>query len=152
MRLSKTALMGGVAALALSVGTVGFGVEAEAFDEVHWHWDKHINELVTKNINIDINIDPIGDITDQVLQMQIGDVTARSSTHDIDNIKPMEQFEYQEGWIRNRGLTLDGDLNYSLDGGGDITNYNNTDREDDRAREGRRHDHEHGLQPRLQEG
>lgn len=121
MRLSKTALLGGVAALALGVGTAGFGVEAEAFDEVHWHWDKHINEVVTKNINIDINIAPVGDITDQVLQMQIGDVRANSSTHSIKNLSPLEQVEWKEGWRNRSGLTVDGGFYYDISGGGKST-------------------------------
>ncbi len=121
MRLSKTALLGGVAALALGVGTAGFGVEAEAFDDVSWKWDKDINEIVTKNINIDINIAPIGDITDQVLQMQIGDVRANSSTYGIENLSPLEQVEWKEGWRNRSGLTVDGGFYYDLSGGGEIT-------------------------------
>lgn len=107
MRLNKTALLGGVAALALGVGTAGFGVEAEAFDDVSWKWDKDINEIVTKTVNIDVNINPVGDITDQVLQMQIGNVSANSSTHDITNYKPLEEVSFKVGYEAEHNLTVD---------------------------------------------
>jgi hypothetical protein len=107
MRLNKTALLGGVAALALGVGTAGFGVEAEAFDNVTWKWDKDINEIVTKTVNIDVNINPVGDITDQVLQMQIGNVHASSSTHDITNYKPLEEVQYTVGFEADLSLSID---------------------------------------------
>lgn len=107
MRLSKSALLGGVAALALGVGTAGFGVEAEAFDNVTWKWDKDINEVITKNINIDVDFFPVGDITDQVLQMQIGNVSANSSTHDITNYKPLEEVSFKIGYEAEIGLTID---------------------------------------------
>ncbi len=96
MRLSKTALMGGVAALAISVGTVGFGVEAEAFDNVSWTWDKFIDDDTDKNVNIDITLTPLGDITDQALQIQIGSVRASAEVNDIANIKPREEITYTE--------------------------------------------------------
>jgi len=121
MRLNKTALLGGVAALALGVGTAGFGVEAEAFDDVSWKWDKDITEIVTKNVTITVDIRPVGDITDQVLQMQIGDVRANSRTHDIVNANPLEQVEWKEGWRNRSGLTVDGSFYYDLSGGGEIT-------------------------------
>lgn len=107
MRLNKTALLGGVAALALGVGTAGFGVEAEAFDNVTWKWDKDINEVITKNINIDVDFFPVGDITDQVLQMQIGNVNANSSTRDITNYKPLEEVSFKVGYEAEIGLTID---------------------------------------------
>ncbi len=107
MRLSKTALLGGVAALALGVGTAGFGVEAEAFDDVSWKWDKDINEIITKNVTITVDINPIGDISDQVLQMQIGNVNANSSTSDITNYKPLEEVEFKVGYEADIGLTVD---------------------------------------------
>lgn len=121
MRLNKTALLGGVAALALGVGTAGFGVEAEAFDDVSWKWDKDITEIVTKNVTITVDIRPVGDITDQVLQMQIGDVRANSSTSNIINANPLEQVEWTEGWRNRSGLTVDGSFYYDLSGGGEIT-------------------------------
>lgn len=113
MRLSKSALLGGVAALALGVGTAGFGVEAEAFDNVTWKWDKDINEVITKNINIDVDFNPVGDITDQVLQMQIGNVRANSSTHDITNYKPLEEVSFKIGYEADIGLTIDTEASQS---------------------------------------
>lgn len=113
MRLSKSALLGGVAALALGAGTAGFGVEAEAFDNVSWKWDKDINEIVTKTVNIDVNINPVGDITDQVLQMQIGNVNANSSTHDITNYKPLEEVSFKVGYEADIGLTIDKSMSQS---------------------------------------
>ncbi len=107
MRLNKTALLGGVAALALGVGTAGFGVEAEAFDDVSWKWDKDINEIITKNVNINVNINPIGDISDQVLQMQIGNVSANSSTSNITNYKPLEEVQFKVGYEADIALTVD---------------------------------------------
>lgn len=113
MRLSKTALLGGVAALALGVGTAGFGVEAEAFENVSWKWDKDITEIVTKNVTITVDINPIGDLTDQVLQMQIGNVSANSSTNDITNYKPLEEVQFKVGYEADIALTVDKNMSQS---------------------------------------
>ena len=125
MRLNRTALMGGVAALALGVGTGGFAVEAEAFDDVKWKWDAFIDDDTIKTVDIDIDLNPLGDIRDQIYQIQIGDVRAYSKVNKIRNYKPYEQVTWQEGYKLESSLTVEGGYHYNIHGGGDITSYKN---------------------------
>ena len=129
MRLYRNALMGGVAALALGGYAVGTTSTAHAFDNVNWTWNQTIDEQVIKNVLINVNIDPVGMVDDQIMQIQIGDVTADSTVSGVYNWKPMtEQLVGVEGYTRSQKLSIDATLEYQLDGGGEITNFNNSNR------------------------
>lgn len=69
-------------AICLSAGT------SSAFDRVNWQWDAYVNTNVDIDANIDIDIDPSGLTQVESLQVQIGDVNATSSVHDIYNNPP----------------------------------------------------------------
>ena len=58
---------------------------AMAFDELNWTWNKTIEETVTKNINVNADINPTGMTEVQKLQIQVGDVSATSEVSDIAN-------------------------------------------------------------------
>lgn len=82
MRHSKLRLLTGTAAGVLSLAVAG---QAMAFDEVHWEWNKVIDEYIDKNINITGNFFPTGALELQNLQVYVGDVDATSTVRDIEN-------------------------------------------------------------------
>jgi hypothetical protein len=83
--VKKMGLMVGASTLAL--GVFAFA-PANAFDEVDWTWDATVTETVTKTVDINIDIAPTGLVMLEDLQIQIGDVTATSTVHDITNNQP----------------------------------------------------------------
>ena len=118
MRLSKTALLGGVAALALGVSTIGVTSEANAFTDVDWEWDLESDQKIEKNITIDITLAPIGDITDQILQIQIGHVTAESYVNGVYN-KPIREKKLTPTWgyekVYEKEVDLEAELDFELE-------------------------------------
>lgn len=72
-----------VAALGLTIAT-----PAHAFDDVNWTWDAAITEVVTKTVNINIDIAPTGMAMVESLQGHIGNVTASSTVEGIENNQP----------------------------------------------------------------
>lgn len=87
--LYKTKLLAGTAAVALTMG-VAFAPSAYAFNEVNWTWDAHINEVIDKNVSIDIDLTPTGLVMLEDLQVMIGDVTATSVVNGIYNFQPSD--------------------------------------------------------------
>ncbi len=84
--IKKLGLMVGASTVAL--GMFAFA-PANAFDEVNWTWDAKVKEVVTKDVDIDIDIEPTGMVMLEDLQIQIGDVTSSSTVHGIYNNQPM---------------------------------------------------------------
>jgi hypothetical protein len=84
MRTSnKFGLLAGASAAAIGLALVA--APAAAFDQVNWTWDANITEVITKDVNIDINLDPTGMVMLEGLQVSIGDVSATSNVSDIFN-------------------------------------------------------------------
>lgn len=104
MRLYSKALLGGVAALALGGYTAG---AANAMDKTDWRWNLLIDTYIHEDININVDIDPVGKVLDEVFQMQIGDVSAESSISHVYNLKPLEEFTYTVGYEKDYSLTVD---------------------------------------------
>jgi hypothetical protein len=75
--------------LAASLGVLAFGAlaatPAMAFDNVHWSWNKHVNEWVNINACIHLNVDISGMVEVEKLQIFLGDATADSTVHNIYN-------------------------------------------------------------------
>jgi hypothetical protein len=119
MRLSRKALMGTVAAIALGGYAIGVPTEAKAFDNVTWSWDQSIIESIHKNVTINIHIDPIGMVDDEIMQIQIGDVKAVSNVSGVYNWKPLtEQVVGVIGGTNEKKLTVDGNYHYDFSGRG----------------------------------
>ena len=116
MRFSKTALMGGVAALALGISSVGVTTEAQAFDVVTWNWDLDVLETVDKQVTIDVTVNPIGDITDQIMQLHVGNIATYSSVNGVYNI-PIRDKELKpvEGYKAEYVLDVDVDAKLDLE-------------------------------------
>lgn len=87
----KVGLYAGVSAAALGLALIA--APAAAFDEVNWTWDAHIDENITKDVDIDIDLDPTGMTMLEDLQVSIGDQTARSNVNDIFNYQPSDGFD-----------------------------------------------------------
>lgn len=85
--IKKMGLMVGVSTLALGMFAAA---PATAFDDVDWTWTATVTEIVTKDVNIDIDIAPTGMVMLEDLQIQIGDVTATSTVTGVHNIQPTE--------------------------------------------------------------
>lgn len=85
----KLGLMVSVSSIALGMIAIT-SVPARAFDEVNWTWDATVTEIVTKDVNIDIDIAPTGMVMLEDLQIQIGDVTATSTVTGVHNIQPTD--------------------------------------------------------------
>ena len=83
---AKSALLAGVAVSALALA--GFSGPAAAFDDVHWQWNKLIDENITINGDINVDLNPSGMFELEKLQLFIGDVTANSDVHGIYNYQP----------------------------------------------------------------
>lgn len=118
MRLYRNALLGGVAAVALGGFTAGTTSTAEAFENTNWTWTLNNNTTLTENVTIDIEIDPVGKILDEVMQIQIGDVKAESKIHDVYNWKPLEEVSYKVGHKTDYSLTVDAGYTKSKKGDG----------------------------------
>lgn len=124
MRLNRKALMGTVAAVALGGYAMGVSTEAQAFDKVNWTWNQTIEEKVSKDVDIDITIDPVGMIDDEIMQIQIGDVTAVSHVSGVYNWKPVsEQVVGVLGYKRSQLLDLDATYGYDASGGANFSSY-----------------------------
>ena len=117
MRLNRKALMGTVAAVALG-GAMGVSSAAQAFDNVNWTWNQTITEDITKTVRINISINPIGMIDDQIVQIQIGDVSAESHVSGVYNWKPLEQVEYKTGYKAKHAIDVEGGYHYKKGGFG----------------------------------
>ncbi len=83
--IKKMGLMVGVSTLALGMFAAA---PANAFDSVDWTWEATVTETVTKTVDINIDIEPTGLVMLEDLQIQIGDVTATSLVHGIENNPP----------------------------------------------------------------
>lgn len=118
MRLYRNALLGGVAAVALGGFTVGTASTANAFDTTNWTWTLNNETNLTENITINIEIDPVGKVLDEVMQIQIGDVKAKSEISNIYNWKPVEEVSYKVGHETEYGLTVDAGYTKSNSGEG----------------------------------
>jgi hypothetical protein len=117
MRLNRKALMGTVAAVALGGYAIGVPTEAKAFDNVTWTWNQTILENINKTVSININIDPIGMVDDEIMQIQIGDVKAVSKVSGVYNWKPLtEQVVAVHGYENEKKLTVDGNYHYDFSG------------------------------------
>ena len=82
MKNRKLNLLAGAAAGVMGLTVVG---QAMAFDEVHWEWNKVIDEYIDKDIVIDVEFVPTGMLELQNLQVYVGDVSATSTVRDVDN-------------------------------------------------------------------
>lgn len=119
MRLNRKALMGTVAAVALAGYAIGVPTEANAFDNTNWTWTLTNNTTINETINISVDIDPIGKVLDEVLQIQIGDVTAVSNVSGVYNWKPLsEQVVGVIGYSRDKTVSVDGNYSYDVSGHG----------------------------------
>ena len=112
MRLNRKALLGTVAAVALGGSAMGMSSDARALEKAYWNWDLLIDTDIIEKINIDVNWDPLGKVIDQVVQIQLGDVTAHSTVTNVYNWKPLQQVEGTVGYTRNYDLTVDGGGSY----------------------------------------
>jgi hypothetical protein len=112
MRLNRKALLGTVAAVALGGSAMGMSSDAQALEKAYWNWDLYIDTNVYENIHIDVNWEPLGKIIDQVVQIQLGDVTADSHVTNVYNWKPLQQVEGKVGYNRAYDLTVDGGGSY----------------------------------------
>jgi hypothetical protein len=82
----KFGLLAGCSALALGIGLAAAPVKA--FDEVNWTWDATVTETITKTVVIDIDVDLDSMTMVELVQLQVGDVTASSTVTDVDNNQP----------------------------------------------------------------
>jgi hypothetical protein len=127
MRLNRKALLGTVAVVSLGGIAAGIAPQAHANDEVAWTWKSTIIEQINKTLDINFDINPVGVVHDEIMQIQIGDVRAESYVSGVYNLKPMsEQVIGVEGYKRSQKLTIEAGLEYYLKGSGDITNYQNS--------------------------
>lgn len=69
----------------VSVLVAGAASSAMAFDKINWQWNSSVNDNITRNITIDPTIETEGLTQIEKIQVQIGDVTATSNVHDINN-------------------------------------------------------------------
>src|ERR1051325_5164043 len=83
--IKKMGLMVGVSTLALGMFAAA---PATAFDDVDWTWTATVTETVTKDVIINIDIEPTGMVMLEDLQIQIGDVTATSTVNGVYNNQP----------------------------------------------------------------
>jgi hypothetical protein len=82
----KTGLLVGASTIAL--GLIGATTPAKAFDTVNWRWDADVDETVTKNVRININLDPKGMVMVEDLQVFVGNAKATSTVYNINNKQP----------------------------------------------------------------
>ncbi|MDZ4868577.1 MAG: hypothetical protein SGI91_14755 [Alphaproteobacteria bacterium] len=78
-----------VRTLAASLGVLAIGAMAAspamAFDDVDWDWHKDVKETVDIDVDIDIDLESTGLVEIEKLQIFLGNVTATSTVHDINN-------------------------------------------------------------------
>lgn len=86
MRNTTTKLLASAAIMALALGTAS---QAKAFDGVDWNWNKTITQTEDINITVDSALDWSGLVEVEKIQENIGDITAKSSVHDISNNAPI---------------------------------------------------------------
>ncbi|MDT8342864.1 MAG: hypothetical protein RQ752_00405 [Thermohalobaculum sp.] len=79
---THSALLGSAASAVLALGMAS---PALAFENITWTWNKVIDEVVTKTIDINAEINPTGMTEVEKLQIQIGDVNATSTVSGIYN-------------------------------------------------------------------
>lgn len=80
---SKLSFLTSVAAGAMVLGMAA--TPASAFDKLNWEWNLTVDETVTKDVVIDVDVDPSGLVLLENVQVQVGDVKAESIVTDIDN-------------------------------------------------------------------
>lgn len=86
--MKRSLKAGLLASVSLAAISLVVATPAHAFDEVNWTWDATITEQITKNVDINIDIDPTGMAMVENLQGQIGDVKAVSKVNSIYNNQP----------------------------------------------------------------
>jgi len=104
----KISLLATVSAAAIGVMAA---TPASAFDQVNWTWNTTLTENIAKNVNVNINLTPTGMVMVEDLQVQIGDVKAISSVHDVSNNQPLPEDTFSGGpldiqWHYGIGGTL----------------------------------------------
>lgn len=82
----RFAYLAGVSALAAGIAVASS--DASAFGKVDWTWELDIDEKIRAYIDICAEFDPDGMLVLEGLQIQIGDVVAKSVVFDIDNVQP----------------------------------------------------------------
>jgi len=87
----KSLLLASAAVVVMGLGTVA--KPAMAFEELHWAWNKNVEENVLKEVNVNIDVAPTGMVELEKIQMHIGDVTASSTVSNITNNPPGEAGE-----------------------------------------------------------
>jgi hypothetical protein len=98
----------------LAASTMMIAAQARAFDNVEWSWDADVNTDVSVDLNIS---DPSEFGMVEILQTKLGDTTATSNVHGIDNNQPMQgtasgtfTFEgeaWKNGVLGNENPTVD---------------------------------------------
>lgn len=88
MTNSRKLLRATAISVVLSLGFHSNG--ALAFDNVNWNWEKDVNEQVNKTTNINIDLNPSGELELEKIQAQIGDVTADSTVTGVHNNPPVD--------------------------------------------------------------
>lgn len=87
--LSKTKLLAGASVAAMGLG-MAFAPAASAFNEVNWTWNADLTETITKNVDINIALDPTGMVMLEDLQVSIGDIAASSTVNGVYNYQPSD--------------------------------------------------------------
>lgn len=88
----------------LAASTMMIAAQARAFDNVEWSWDADVNTDVSVDLNIS---DPSEFGMVEILQTKLGDTTATSDVHGINNNQPMQgtasgTFTFEgEAWSNN---------------------------------------------------
>jgi hypothetical protein len=85
--LLKNSLLAGASAIAIISMSVS---PSAAFDRVNWQWDATVSEEVTKTVNVNIDIAPVGMVMLEDLQVNIGDVSAKSEVSGVTNTQPQQ--------------------------------------------------------------
>jgi hypothetical protein len=85
--LLKNGLLAGASAIAIVSMSVS---PSAAFDRVNWQWDATVSEAVTKTVDVNIDIAPVGMVMLEDLQVNIGDVKAESEVSGVTNTQPQQ--------------------------------------------------------------
>ena len=122
---SKLSFLTSVAAGAMILGMAA--TPASAFDKLNWEWNLVVEETVTKDVQINVDVDPTGLVLLENVQVQVGDVNAESIVNGIEN----NQYDPNGGGPTNVTITgnfneiyedLDGDLNNGQEYEGQLNN------------------------------
>lgn len=110
---SKLSFLTSVAAGAMILGMAA--TPASAFDKLNWEWNLKVDEKVTKNVKIDVDVDPSGLVLLENVQVQVGDVKAESIVDGINN----NQYDPNGGpTVVDLGeMSFTGTYNFIPDGG-----------------------------------